>query len=129
MGFLDRFRRKRDTPTGPRASAKTLGELREFMSSREGVEAFIEPPTSIYAMTLCLVAADGEHLRRAVKDEKQAKELCSSNGVPIYDARIVGYPKRMRDYERGVKQPRISLDDLPPLEVAGEREQAEEPED
>jgi hypothetical protein len=129
VGLFDRFRRKRETPTGPKASAKTLAELREFMASREGVEAFIEPPTSIYAMTLCLVAADGEHVRRAVKDEKQAKELCGSHGVPIYDARIVGYPKRMRDYERGVKQPRISLDDLPPLEVADERKQADDPGD
>src|SRR5690606_9583734 len=103
--------------------------LREFMTSREGVEAFIEPPTSIYAMTLCLVAGDGEHLRRAIKDEKQAKELCAEQGVPVYDARIVGYPKRMKDYERGVKQPRIALSDLPPLEDAGEREQAEDPED
>jgi hypothetical protein len=129
VGLFDRFRRKRDTPTGPQASAKTQAELREFMTSRDDVEAFIEPPTSIYAMTLCLVAGDGEHLRRAVKDEKQAKELCGTHGVPIYDARIVGYPKRMRDYERGVKQQRISLDDLPPLEVAGEREQAEDPEE
>jgi hypothetical protein len=129
VGLFDRFRRSRETPTGPRASAKTLAELREFMTTRQGVEAFIEPPTSVYAMTLCLVAADGEHVRRAVKDEKQAKELCGANGVPIYDARIVGYPKRMRDYERGVKQRGIALEDLPPLEVAGEREQAEDPEE
>jgi hypothetical protein len=129
VGLFDRFRRERKTPTGPAASAKTLSELRGFMTSREGVEAYIEPPTSIYAMTLCLVAADGEHVRRAVKDEKQAKELCGANGVPIYDARIVGYPKRMRDYERGVKQPRIDLSDLPPLEVAEDREQIDDPED
>jgi hypothetical protein len=128
VGLFDRFKRDRDTPTGPRASAKTLAELRAFMTSREGVEAFVEPPTSIYAMTLCLVAGDGEHLRRAIKDEKQAKELCSAHGVPLYDARIVGYPKRMKDFERGIRQPKIDLADLPPLEVAGERDQAEDPE-
>ena len=87
------------------------------MTSREGVEAFVEPPTSVYAMTLCLVAADGEYLRQPVKDEKHAKRLCGEYGIPLYDARIVGYPKRMRDYERGVRQQRIGLDDLPPLEV------------
>jgi hypothetical protein len=87
------------------------------MTSREGVEAFVEPPTSVYAMTLCLVAADGEYLRQPVKDEKQAKRLCGEFGIPLYDARIVGYPKRMRDYERGVRQQRIGLEDLPPLEV------------
>jgi hypothetical protein len=129
VGLFDRFRRNRDTPTGPQASARTLSELKEFMTSREDVEAYIEPPTSIYAMTLCLVAGDGEHLRRAIKDEKQAKSLCADHGVPLYDARIVGYPKRMKDYERGVRQQRISLADLPPLEVAGEREQAEDPEE
>jgi hypothetical protein len=128
VGLFDRFRRRRDTPTGPQASAKTLAELKDFMTSREGVEAYIEPPTSIYAMTLCLVGDDGEHLRRAIKDEKQAKALCGEHGVPLYDARIVGYPKRMKDYERGVRQRRISLEDLPPLEVTGEREQAEDPE-
>ena len=87
------------------------------MTSREGVEAFVEPPTSVYAMTLCVVAADGEYLRQPIKDEKQAKRLCGEYGVPLYDARIVGYPKRMRDYERGVRQRRIGLEDLPPLEV------------
>lgn len=106
-----------------------MAELKDFMTSRESVEAYIEPPTSIYAMTLCLVADDGEHLRRAVKDEKQARSLCADQGVPLYDARIVGYPKRMKDYQRGVRQQRISLSDLPPLEVAGEREQAEDPEE
>ena len=87
------------------------------MTSREGVEAFVEPPTSVYAMTLCLVAVDGEYLRQPVKDEKQAKRLCGEFGIPLYDARIVGYPKRMRDYERGVRQQRIGLEDLPPLDV------------
>ena len=92
------------------------------MRSRNGVEAYIEPPTSVYAMTVCLVAADGEHVRRAVKDEKQAKELCSDNGVPLYDARIVGYPKRMRDYQRGTRSEGVRLEDLPPLEVTDEHE-------
>jgi hypothetical protein len=127
--LFDRFRRRRDTPTGPQPSARTLSELKQFMTEHEGVEAFIEPPTSIYAMTLCLVAGDGEHVRRAIKDEKQARSLCSDAGVPLYDARIVGYPKRMKEFERGIRQERVSLEDLPPLEVAGEREQAEDPEE
>ncbi len=92
------------------------------MATREGVEAFVEPPTAVYAMTLCLVAADGEYRRQPVRDERQARALCAEHGVPIYDARIVGYPKRMRDYERGVRQQRVSLDDLPPLDVIEERE-------
>jgi predicted heme/steroid binding protein len=120
VGLFDRFRKRRNTPAGPGASQRTLEELKEFMRSRTGVEAYVEPPTPVYAMTLCLVASDGEHMRRAVKDEKQARTVCREHGVPLYDARIVGYPRRMRDYERGVRQRGVSLDDLPPLDVTDE---------
>ncbi|MDP8968963.1 MAG: oxidoreductase [Actinomycetota bacterium] len=121
MRFFDRFfGRRRSKPAGPAPSATTLAELKDFISSRDGVEAYIEPPTAVYAMTLCLVAADGEFLRRPVKDQRQARGLCADRGVPLYDARIVGYPKRMRDYERGIRQERIGLDDLPPLEITEE---------
>jgi hypothetical protein len=116
VSLFDRFRR-RSSPRGAGPSAKSIAELKEFMTSREGVEAFVEPPTAVYAMTLCLVAADGEYRRQPVKDERQARAICTEHGIPIYDARIVGYPKRMRDYERGVRQQRVSLEDLPPLDV------------
>lgn len=118
MSLFDRFRRtRRSKPAGPDPSAKTLAEIVNFLVSRDGVEAYLEPPTAVYAMTLCLVAADGEYLRRPVKDEKQARQVCSDHTVPLYDARKVGYPKRMKDYEKGVRQRGVSLDDLPPLEV------------
>jgi hypothetical protein len=117
VSFFDRFHRGGSHgEQGP--SAKSIAELRQFMGTRDGVEGYIEPPTTVYAMTLCLVAADGEYLRRPVKDQRQARQLCAESGVPVYDARIVGYPKRMREYERGVRQRRITLDDLPPLDVA-----------
>jgi hypothetical protein len=116
VGWFDRFRR-RAKPSGSAPSARTLNDLKEFMASRHGVEALVEPPTPVYAMTLCLVAADGEHIRRPVRDERQARSLCKDAGVPLYDARIVGYPRRMREYERGVRRPGVSLDDLPPLDV------------
>lgn len=95
------------------------------MESREGVEAFIEPPTSVYAMSLCVVAADGEYIRRPVKDAKQANTLAGKHGVPIYDARIVGYPRRMREYDRGVRSKRVNLEDLPPLETADRPEDSD----
>ena len=117
VSLFDRFRRRNDKPGGPGPSAQAQSRLKEFMTSREGVEGFVEPPTPVYAMTLCLVAADGEYLRQPVKDERQARRLCGEFGIPLYDARIVGYPKRMRDYEKGVKQARISLEDMPPLDV------------
>lgn len=120
MSWFDRFRRRTPPVEShiPGPSSARIGELKAFMENRDGVEAFIEPPTSVYPMSLCLVAADGEYLRRPVKDAKQANGLASKHGVPIYDAPIVGYPRRMRDYDRGVRSAQISLDDLPPLETA-----------
>ena len=115
--MFDRFRRRKAKPGTPAPSAQAATRLKEFMTTREGVEGFVEPPTTVYVMTLCLVAADGEYLRQPVKDDRQARRLCGEYGVPLYDARIVGYPKRMRDYERGVRQHRIALEDLPPLDV------------
>lgn len=121
MSFFDRFRRRRSGPSHG-ASSEAHADLEEFITSRQGVEAYIEPPTSVYAMTLCLVAADGEYLRRPVKHAKQVHQLCKSQGVPVYDARIVGYPRRMRDYERGQRSNGISLDDLPPLTTTDDSE-------
>lgn len=121
MGLFDRFRRRRRKAPGvPAASAQTLAELERFLRSREGIEGYLEPPTTIYATTLCLVAGDGEFLRRPVKDQRQAHRLCGEYQVPLYDARKVGYPRRMRDYEKGTRQRRISLEDLPPLDVTEE---------
>lgn len=120
MSFFDRFRRRGKKPASGGPTAKTLAELEEFMASRRGVEAYAEPPTSIYAMTMVVVAADGEYLRRPVKDDKQARSITRKHGVPLYDARIVGYPRRMRDYDKGVRSAGISLDDLPPLDTIEE---------
>jgi hypothetical protein len=121
MGFFDRFRRRRRRIPGVTgATTQTLAELEQFLRSRKGVEGYLEPPTAVYATTLCLVAVDGEFLRRPVKDERQAHALCEEYKVPLYDARKVGYPKRMREYQKGKKQRRISLEDLPPLDVTEE---------
>ncbi len=126
MGLFDRFRRRRGDDERPSAargpSGQAVTELKAFLDSRSGVEAFIEPPTAVYAMTLLLVAGDGEYLRRPVKGEKQAKKLCDAHGVPLYAARKVGYPQRMKDYERGIKRKAVSLDDLPPREVTDDHD-------
>src|SRR5688572_18287360 len=68
VSWFDRFRRRAEKPGGPGPSAQAQARLREFLTSREGVEAFVEPPTSVYAMTLCVVAGDGEYLRQPIKD-------------------------------------------------------------
>jgi hypothetical protein len=122
MGFSDRLRawlkgetkRSAPSPSTERASRTTTRELEAFITSRAGVEAYLEPKTAIYSTTLLLVADDGEYLRRPVRDREQAADLCGRTNVPLYDARKVGYPRRMKDYDRGVRPNRVSLDDLPP---------------
>ena len=111
MSFADRIRAwlkgetKKSSPTR---------DLEEFIQSRTGVEGFLEPKTAIYSTTLLLVAADGEYLRRPVRDRAQAATVCEKAGVPLYDAAKVGYPKRMRDYDRGIRRDTVDLEDLPP---------------
>lgn len=122
MSLFDRFRRRGKKPASGGANAKTLAELEEFMSGKRGVEAYAEPPTAVYDMTMVVVAADGEYLRRPIKDHKQAQSITRKHGVPLYDARIVGYPRRMREYDRGVRSSGISLDDLPPLDTIDDHE-------
>lgn len=125
MGLFDRFRRRAEPSTRQGPTGRTLDELKAFIDERDGVEGYVEPPTSVYAMSLCLVAVDGEFIRRPVKDEQQARSLCTERGVPVYDARIVGYPRRMKDFQRGVRQPGVALEDLPPLDVTDEGDEVD----
>lgn len=97
---------------GPSSGAAR--ELEQFLTSRPGVEGYMEPKTAIYSTTLLLVAADGEYLRRPVRDHDQAASVCKKHGAPLYDAAKVGYPRRMRDYDRGVKRDTVSLEEMPP---------------
>lgn len=112
--FKGETRRAPVDPTTDRASRGGTRELEEFIRTRVGVEAYLEPKTAVYSTTLLLVADDGEYLRRPVKDQAQAAALCDRTNVPLYDARRVGYPRRMKDYDRGVRPSRVDLDDLPP---------------
>ena len=89
-------------------------ELLAFARSRSGVEVYLEPRTRLYGDSVLLVADDGEYLRRPVPDAATVRRLCSEHGIPVYDAARTGYPRRVRDYDRGVRPDRIGLEDLPP---------------
>lgn len=118
MGFLDRFRRgSRTRMSGPPSDAARTGStrvrasdkvdeqhLREFVTSRRGVEGFVEPRTAVSEVTLLLVAHDGEWTRRRVPSVTWAHEFANKHQVPSYDAAVVGIPQRMRDYNRRMKQ-------------------------
>lgn len=97
------FKRRRRTSAGAvvsdrDASRADLAALREFASSRTGVEAYVEPKTTVTQTTIVLVAADGEWTRRRIPNEKAAADLARSLKIPIYDANRMGYPQRMRDF-------------------------------
>lgn len=100
--------------------------LLDFARSRSGVEIYLEPRTRLYGDSVLLVADDGEYLRRPVPDPDTVRRFCSEHGIPVYDAARTGYPRRVRDYDRGVRPDRIGLEDLPPWPGQGPDATAEE---
>ncbi|MEP6816959.1 MAG: hypothetical protein ABI873_15570 [Marmoricola sp.] len=102
MGLLDRFRRRKASPTRHSNSADEK-HLREWVAARRGVEGFVEPQTTVSSVTLLLVAHDGEWTRRRVASVSWAHDFANRLGVPSYDAAVVGVPERMREYNRRQK--------------------------
>ena len=99
MGLFSRLRRRRPG-AGPRAAGDAdVAHLRQWAASRRGVEAFVEPRTTVTATTVVLVAHDGEWTRRRVAGPDAARKFARQLRMPIYDVALVGYPKRMRDYD------------------------------
>lgn len=70
----------------------------QFVRTRRGVEAYVEPATNVTAISVVLVATDGEWTRRAVGSRKAGFEMAQSLGIPVYDVLLVGYPSRMREW-------------------------------
>lgn len=97
MGLFDRFRRTRRSGGG--ASSEDRRHLADWTASRIGVEAFVEPETTVTPVTVVLVANDGEWTRRAVGGDKGARKLGEDLKIPVYDVRKTGYPQRMRDHD------------------------------
>ncbi|HTZ44816.1 MAG TPA: hypothetical protein VMB79_13215 [Jatrophihabitans sp.] len=78
--------------------------LAEFVRTRDGVEAYLEPRTTVTETTVLLVADDGEWTRRRVDGLRGAQAFAKRHRLPLYDVTVVGYPKRMRDYNARRKQ-------------------------
>ena len=96
-GYASQSRRVDDAVTS---------HLTQFARTRRGVEAFIEPQTAVTQTTLLLVAFDGEWTRRVVPSPEWAHAFAEHLQIPGYDAAVVGYPQRMRDYNtRNKKHP------------------------
>ena len=90
VGLLDRFR-------GRQGSTEST-YLAEWVRTHVGVEAFIEPKTTVTDVTALLVDAEGAWTRRVV-GERGAHRLNKTLGIPVYDVTKTGYPQRMRDHD------------------------------
>ncbi|MGE2722901.1 oxidoreductase [Mycolicibacterium celeriflavum] len=100
MGVLDRFRRGKRGRTRPGDDPTAdLNYLRQWVAEHTGVEAFVEPKTTVTDVTVVLVAADGEWTRRRAGGDAGARRLSDRLKIPVYDVQKVGYPQRMRDYD------------------------------
>ena len=85
-------------PTDRKAREATLAYLQDFVATRVGVEAYVEPATHVTPTTVMLVATDGEWTRRRVPDARAARAIARELGIPVYDVQRTGYPQRMRDW-------------------------------
>jgi hypothetical protein len=99
LGLLGRLRRGRAARGNGNDPAADLAYMRQWVAERSGVEAFIEPKTTVTDVTAVLVAGDGEWTRRRAGGDAGAKRLADRLKIPVYDVQKVGYPQRMRDYD------------------------------
>ena len=75
-----------------------LDHLSDFVRTRGGVEAYLEPRTTVTETTVVLVASTGEWTRRRVESPDKAAEFARKHAIPLYEVAKVGYPQRMREW-------------------------------
>ncbi len=93
------FRRRRHRPGTVRgADPRDVAHLAGFAASHGGVEAYLEPRTTVTETTIVLVAPSGEWTRRRIDGPDGARNFARKHKVPLYDVGVVGYPQRMRDW-------------------------------
>ena len=97
--------RKGEAPHGGGDLDSARAHLRDFVASRRGGEAYVEPATNVTATTVVLIAHDGEWTRRALPTRPQAFEVARSLDVPVYDVNLTGYPARMRRWTAQQRKP------------------------
>jgi hypothetical protein len=97
MSWLPR-RRKGRPGTLRTADSTDVDHLADFVRTRDGVEAYLEPRTSVTDTTLVLVASTGEWTRRRVDGVSGANSFAKKHRVPLYEVERVGYPQRMRQW-------------------------------
>jgi hypothetical protein len=115
VGLFDRFRGGQKVRSADgRDPAADLQYLYQWVAEHTGVEAFVEPKTTVTDVTVVLVAADGEWTRRRAGGDAGARRLGDRLEIPVYDVQKVGYPQRMRDYDarRRIERDRALREEL-----------------
>jgi hypothetical protein len=114
VGLFDRFRRRTAGRADGDDPADDLRYMRQWVFEHTGVEAYVEPKTTVTELTVVLVAADGEWTRRRAGGDAGARRLSAGLNIPVYDVQRVGYPQRMRDYDarRRIERDRAAREDL-----------------
>jgi hypothetical protein len=102
VGLFDRLR-GRGSRGGAADPEADLRYLQQWVRDHHGVEAFVEPKTTVTEVTVVLVAADGEWTRRRAGGDAGAHRLSGRLGIPVYDVQKVGYPQRMRDHDERLR--------------------------
>ncbi len=85
----------------PRAPGDTIRQedaayLKQWAAGRTFVEGYIEPETVVNEMSVVLVDADGEFMRRRIGGPKGIHAVAKLLGIALYDVEETGYPERMR---------------------------------
>ncbi|HKS44549.1 MAG TPA: oxidoreductase [Amycolatopsis sp.] len=105
VGLFDSLRRRRGRPGTPRGARESdTAHLDAWAATRHGVEAYVEPRTTVTETTVVLIAHDGEWTRRRIGSPQAAQQFGHKRGIPVYEVAKVGYPKRMREYTQRVKR-------------------------
>jgi hypothetical protein len=103
MGWLSGRRRAADsipTKLDREATAEDLAGLEAFIASHRGTELYLEPETTATDTTVVAIAHDGEWIRRRTGTPHAARQIAQRHRVPLYEAARVGYPERMRAWNR-----------------------------
>lgn len=104
MGLFDSLRRRRRAGTVRGVTGYDTKHLEEWAATRHGVEAYVEPRTTVTETTVVLIAHDGEWTRRRIGSLDAAQNFGRKRGIPVYEVSKVGYPNRMREYTQRQKR-------------------------
>lgn len=104
MALFGKRRKSKQAPgTLRKSTSSDVAHLEAWASSRRGVEAYVEPKTTVTDTTVVLIAHDGEWTRRRIDSFEAAQKFGAKRSIPVYEVAKVGYPKRMREYTERMK--------------------------